>query len=80
MKSTLAEIDLEAGGTVAVPVLIDADQLAELMRVSLRHFYRLVHEGEFPEGILIGHSRRWSASQYAAWVEERRNKQAKRRR
>lgn len=77
---TLEEIASEASATVTVPRLIDAAQIAELMRVSPRHFQRLVHDGEFPRPILIGNCARWEAKAYAAHIRRLREETSKRKR
>ena len=74
---TFEEIDRAAGGTMArtslmVPKLIDAEQIAGLLAISERHLARLVHDGEFPKPMKLGHSARWLASDYNAYVERLR--------
>jgi predicted DNA-binding transcriptional regulator AlpA len=76
---TLAEIDADASATATVPRLLDAAQIADLLRISTRTFRQRVHDGEFPKPILIGpNSPRWTASDYTAYVAKLRAAQIKR--
>lgn len=67
---TLVEIDADAGAqTATVPRLIDGDTLAGLLGINRRHLQRLVHAGEFPKPLMLGHNTpRWPASDYNAYV------------
>jgi predicted DNA-binding transcriptional regulator AlpA len=77
---TFEEIDRAASVHELVPRLIDADQIADLLHVSKRHFARLVHVGEFPKPVRIGGSSRWPASDYNAYVERLRVQRESKRR
>ena len=73
----LTEIDRELTTRVAVPQLIGVRELADLMHVTTRQVYRMVHAGTFPKPIgHLGRYSRWRSSDYVAWVEQLQAKQA----
>lgn len=58
--------------TVAVPKMIDADQVALLLDISKRHLARLVHDGEFPKPLRIGRATRWPATDVIVYLQKLR--------
>lgn len=75
-------IGREAGSTSAtVPRLIDAKEITGLLKISPRTLRRLVHVGEFPKPLMLGHNTaRWAESDYNAYLAKLRERQAKRKR
>lgn len=52
--------------------LLTVDEVADLVRYSRVHIYRLVKGGEFPRQIHVGpHRVGWLASEVRAWLSER---------
>ena len=39
--------------------LLNADEVADLARITQRHLWRLVARGEFPQGLTLGRRRLW---------------------
>jgi excisionase family DNA binding protein len=71
----LVEIDRELTTTVTVPQLIGVAAIAELMGVSTRQVYRMVHKGTFPKPVThIGRYTRWRSSDYTAWLTAQETK------
>lgn len=64
--------EVEEGGTVSVPKVCDADQIAGILDISKRHFMRLVHVGEFPRPLRIGRASRWPASDVTGYLDKLR--------
>lgn len=64
--------EVEEGGTVTVPKVCDADQIADILDISKRHFMRLVHAGEFPRPLRIGRASRWPASDVTGYLDKLR--------
>ena len=51
-------------------VLLTAEETAKWARISLRHFWRLIASGEFPQGIRLGGRRVWHREELDAWFRE----------
>lgn len=49
--------------------LLDARQVARILRVSKRTVYNLMRKGILPKGALIGHSRRWTEDEIKKVVQ-----------
>lgn len=79
---TLTGVAHEAGSTSAtVPRLIDAKEITGLLKISERQLRRLVHIGEFPRPLMLGHNtKRWPASDFNAYLAKLRERQMKRKR
>lgn len=50
--------------------LIDAEELARLLKVSTRTLWRLLAKGELPEPLYVGRSTRWRLDSVSRWIEE----------
>ena len=50
-----------------------AKQLAQLLGLSRSGLYALCKRGQIPQGIKIGHSRRWNIAEFQAWLEKQQN-------
>lgn len=50
-------------------LLISAEQLSELLQLSTRTLWRLVHEGRIPVPVRIGRSVRWKRAEIEMWIE-----------
>ena len=48
--------------------LLTAKDVAEELRVSLRHVWRMNNSGKLPRPVRIGRSVRWSRSTIIAWI------------
>ncbi len=48
--------------------LLDAGDVARLLRVSVRHVYRLADAGRMPQAVKLGASRRWDRVALDAWI------------
>ncbi len=53
----------------AALVLISAEELAKLMRVSERTLWRLLSAGKVPQPLRIGRSTRWRLAEIREWIE-----------
>lgn len=51
------------------PLLITAEEFAELMQVSVRSIWRLRSAGEIPEPVRIGGTIRWRREEVRQWIE-----------
>jgi excisionase family DNA binding protein len=51
------------------PLLITAEEFAELMQVSVRSVWRLRSAGEIPEPVRIGGTIRWRREEVLQWIE-----------
>jgi excisionase family DNA binding protein len=49
-------------------LLIDADELARLLGVSVRHVRRMDAGGEIPRAVRLGRSVRWRRDEIIAWI------------
>ncbi len=49
--------------------MLEAADVAELLKISLRKFEQLVVEGSIPPFVLIGRRRRWHSGQIAVWID-----------
>ena len=49
--------------------LLDAHQLAGLLRCSVRHVHRLVRAGHLPQPLRLGTAVRWRRGAINAWLE-----------
>jgi excisionase family DNA binding protein len=56
-------------GTDSTPILISAEELARLMRVSERTLWRLLSAGKVPRPVRIGRSTRWRYAEVREWIE-----------
>jgi excisionase family DNA binding protein len=48
--------------------LLTVDEVAELLRVSPRHVYRLVDGGRMPRPLKLGGARRWDREAVNDWI------------
>lgn len=48
--------------------LLDANEVAQILKVSKRTFEALISQGKGPKGILIGRQRRWRAQDIEIWL------------
>ena len=55
--------------TDAAPKLINAEELAKLMRVSERTLWRLLSGHKLPEPVRIGRNTRWRLAEVEEWIE-----------
>jgi excisionase family DNA binding protein len=53
----------------AESLLIGAECLANLLQLSTRTLWRLVHAGKIPAPLRIGRSVRWKRSEIEQWIE-----------
>jgi len=51
--------------------LLTTDEVARLLRVSLRTLEKLIKRGEAPPHFRIGRQRRWGSRQVADWLASR---------
>jgi excisionase family DNA binding protein len=51
------------------PMLIAADEMANLLGVSERTLWRLLSAGKVPRPVRIGRSTRWRAAEVKQWIE-----------
>lgn len=65
MSSTV----LVAPASPSEPLLITAEEFAELMQVSVRSIWRLRSAGEIPEPVRIGGTIRWRREEVRQWIE-----------
>lgn len=56
--------------TPIVPVLLTADETAQLVAVSTRTLWRLLSAGKFPRPVRVGGSTRWRRAEVEKWVCE----------
>lgn len=54
----------------AIPVLIDAAELARQMNISERTLWRLLSAGKVPEPVRIGRNTRWRQAEVSRWIEQ----------
>ena len=52
------------------PLLISAEQFAEMLQISTRTLWRLLSSGKLLTPIHIGGSTRWRLEQVHQWIEE----------
>lgn len=50
------------------PLLIGADELAALLRISTRSLWRLLSAGRLPKPIRLGRSVRWRRVEVEIWI------------
>lgn len=50
--------------------LTDVGEVAELLKCSVRHVYRLSDRGRMPQPIRLGGIVRWSKSELQRWIED----------
>jgi len=53
----------------AVPELLDAQEVANLLQCSARHVLRLASDGRAPPPIRIGNLVRWSRAAITSWID-----------
>lgn len=51
------------------PILITAKQVANLVGMSCRNWWRKVSSGLTPKSIKIGHSVRWNRQEIEEWIK-----------
>ena len=54
----------------SVPLLITAQEFADLMQLSVRTLWRLSSAGQIPEPVRIGGTVRWRRDEVHSWVEQ----------
>lgn len=54
---------------VVEPVLISADELSKMLRISKRTLWRLLSAGRLPRPVRFGGSVRWRLSDVKSWIE-----------
>jgi predicted DNA-binding transcriptional regulator AlpA len=52
------------------PLLITAEEFAEMMQVSVRTLWRLRSAGQVPEPVRIGGTVRWNRERVLDWISE----------
>lgn len=52
------------------PLLITAQEFADLMQLSVRTLWRLSSAGQIPEPVRIGGAVRWRRADVTFWVEQ----------
>lgn len=62
-------VEGDSGG-VRVPVLITAEEFAELMQISVRTLWRLRSAGQIPEPVRIGGTVRWNRERVLDWISD----------
>jgi excisionase family DNA binding protein len=50
--------------------LLSAQEVAELLKVSLRKYEQMVKAGEAPPHIRLGRLRRWPVDEVTEWMEQ----------
>ena len=50
------------------PLLLNAEQVAELLNVSKAHIYRMRNSARLPEPVKFGGSVRWPLDELQAWI------------
>jgi excisionase family DNA binding protein len=50
--------------------LLTVDDVAELLKVSTRHVWKLLSAGRFPQPIRIGRSVRWRRADVENWIDD----------
>jgi excisionase family DNA binding protein len=55
--------------TDSLTVLISAEELAEMLRISERTLWRLLSAGQIPKPVRIGRSTRWRAAEIRIWID-----------
>jgi prophage regulatory protein len=56
--------------TDAAPILISAEEVAKLIRVSERTLWRLLSAGKVPQPVRIGRNTRWRYAEVREWIEK----------
>lgn len=51
--------------------MLSAQEVADLLKVSLRKFEQMVKAGEAPPHIRLGRLRRWPVEEVSEWMDER---------
>jgi excisionase family DNA binding protein len=54
--------------------LIDAEELANFLKISLRTLNTLIAENKVPMPMRVGRLRRWTESEVMDWLESNRDK------
>ncbi|MFM7318335.1 MAG: helix-turn-helix transcriptional regulator [Isosphaeraceae bacterium] len=52
-----------------IAVLMSAEELAEMLRISERTLWRLLSAGQIPKPVRIGRSTRWRANEIREWID-----------
>lgn len=52
------------------PAMLNAAEVAAMLRISIRSFDYLVHEGRAPPFIRVGRHRLWRKSDVKRWIED----------
>lgn len=50
------------------PLLLTAEETANLLGISVRHLYQLHSSGRLPRPVRLGRSVRWRSGELKAWV------------
>lgn len=58
-------------GGISLETLLSAQEMADLLKVSLRKFEQMVKAGDAPPHIRLGRLRRWPVEAVNEWLEER---------
>jgi predicted DNA-binding transcriptional regulator AlpA len=66
MSSTV----LVAPASPSEPLLITAEEFAELMQISTRTLWRLRSAAQIPEPVRIGGTVRWNRERVLDWIDE----------
>jgi len=56
--------------TTKEPVLITAEELADMLRISTRTLWRQLSAGQLIEPVRIGGSTRWPLEKVRRWIEK----------
>lgn len=58
-----------------MPAMLDRAAVSRLLSISTRTLDRMIAEGAFPEGRLVGRSRRWSQDTVERWLSGEKKRQ-----
>lgn len=52
--------------------LLDAQEIADMLKTSRQYIYNLIHRGKFPDGVKLGSNHRWTIREIEDWLAHRR--------
>lgn len=59
-----------ASGIVSEPLLITAEDVARLLKLSTRSLWRMRSAGDIPSPIRVGAAVRWRVDEIKKWIED----------
>ena len=65
-----AKADGEEGTPVELSLLVNVHDVAEMLRCSARHIWRLADSGRMPRPHKVGALRRWDRAAIAHWISQ----------